>query len=91
MQNGLVDVPGAGQRNCDVEIQAIVARAALQGFPEDFVLPAAKTQAYRQFGNAVAVPVVSRLAEEILRQSEDDAPVENMRYEPAGGDEALPC
>lgn len=39
--------------------------ANLQGFPQDFVVAEAKTTAYRQFGNAVAVPVVSELARQI--------------------------
>lgn len=39
--------------------------ANLQGFPPDFVIAEAKTTAYRQFGNAVAVPVVAELARQI--------------------------
>ena len=39
---------------------------ALMGFPEEFLVPESKTQAYRQFGNAVVVPVVKRIAEKIL-------------------------
>lgn len=41
--------------------------ARLQGFPEAFVLPRYKTRAYRQFGNAVAVPVVAKIAEYISK------------------------
>jgi DNA (cytosine-5)-methyltransferase 1 len=41
--------------------------ARLQGFPDDFVLPASDTQTYKQFGNSVAVPVVNALAKEILK------------------------
>jgi DNA (cytosine-5)-methyltransferase 1 len=40
--------------------------ANLQGFPKDFVIPVSDTQAYRQFGNAVAVPVIAALAKKIL-------------------------
>lgn len=39
--------------------------ARLQGFPEDYVIPVSDTQAYKQFGNSVAVPVIRRIAEEI--------------------------
>lgn len=39
--------------------------ARLQGFPESFVIPVSNTQAYRQFGNSVAVPVVTALAKSI--------------------------
>lgn len=36
---------------------------ALQGFPENFELPVSRTQAYRQLGNAVPVPVVEAIAD----------------------------
>ena len=36
--------------------------ARLMGFEEDFVIPVSDTQAYKQFGNAVAVPVVTAIA-----------------------------
>lgn len=43
--------------------------ARLMGFPEDFEIPVSDTQAYRQFGNAVVVPVIAFLAEAIVRQA----------------------
>lgn len=36
--------------------------ARLMGFKDDFVIPVSDTQAYRQFGNSVVVPVVSEVA-----------------------------
>jgi DNA (cytosine-5)-methyltransferase 1 len=36
--------------------------ARLMGFPDDFVIPVSDTQAYRQFGNSVVMPVVAFLA-----------------------------
>lgn len=36
--------------------------ARLMGFPADWKIPVSDTQAYRQFGNAVAVPVFSAVA-----------------------------
>ena len=36
--------------------------ARLMGFPDTFEIPVSDTQAYRQFGNSVVVPVVSFLA-----------------------------
>jgi len=39
--------------------------ARLQGFPEDFIIPVSDTQAYRQFGNSVSVPVITELAKSI--------------------------
>lgn len=36
--------------------------ARLQGFPENYALPASDAAAYRQFGNSVPVPVVTKIA-----------------------------
>lgn len=36
--------------------------ARLQGFSDDFVIPVSDTQAYKQFGNSVAVPVIKHIA-----------------------------
>ncbi|MBI5226166.1 DNA (cytosine-5-)-methyltransferase [Candidatus Micrarchaeota archaeon] len=46
----------------------------LMGFPEGFIIPVSDTQAYRQFGNAVAVPVVRAIARQmvaVLSQAEE--------------------
>ena len=37
--------------------------ARLQGFPESFKIPVSDTQAYRQFGNSVVVPLMSDVAQ----------------------------
>jgi DNA (cytosine-5)-methyltransferase 1 len=40
--------------------------ARLQGFPEDFIVDAVSdTQAYRQFGNSVSVPVIEAIAKQV--------------------------
>ena len=39
---------------------------AIMGFPETFEIPVSRTQMYRQMGNSVAVPVVSKIAKEII-------------------------
>jgi DNA (cytosine-5)-methyltransferase 1 len=41
--------------------------AKLQGFPDSFVIPVSDTQAYRQFGNSVAIPVIRAIAKEISK------------------------
>ena len=41
--------------------------ARLQGFPEEYIIPVSDTQAYKQFGNSVAVPVIHAIAEEIIK------------------------
>ena len=40
--------------------------ARLQGFPEEFVISVSDTQAYRQFGNSVAVPVIRAISKEMI-------------------------
>jgi DNA (cytosine-5)-methyltransferase 1 len=40
--------------------------AKLMGYPADFKIPVSDTQAYRQFGNSVVVPVVERLAKAVV-------------------------
>mgnify|MGYP002854457953 CR=1 FL=1 len=42
--------------------------ANLQGFPQNFKLPDSNTKAYQQFGNSVAVPVVTKVSEQIIKQ-----------------------
>lgn len=41
--------------------------ARLMGYPDDFRIVVSDTQAYRQFGNAIAVPVVRAIAAEIQK------------------------
>jgi DNA (cytosine-5)-methyltransferase 1 len=40
--------------------------ARLMGFPMDFVIPVSDTQAYRQFGNSVVVPVLEKIAHSVV-------------------------
>ena len=40
--------------------------ARLQGFPDSFRIPVSDTQAYKQFANSVAVPVIRAIAENML-------------------------
>lgn len=44
--------------------------ARLQGFPDDFVIPVSDAQAYKQFGNSVAVPAIQAMAKQILNSIE---------------------
>lgn len=39
--------------------------ARLMGFPESFQIPVSDTQAYKQFGNSIVVPVVSAVAKQV--------------------------
>jgi len=40
----------------------------LQGFPDDFKIVVSDTQAYKQFGNSVAIPVIEELAKNIFKE-----------------------
>ena len=42
--------------------------ARLQGFPESFIIPVSDTQAYKQFGNSVAVPVIRAIAKRMREE-----------------------
>lgn len=42
--------------------------ARLQGYPESFILPKARTPAYKQFGNSVSVPVIRKIAKSIIEK-----------------------
>lgn len=44
--------------------------ARLQGFSDDFVIPVSDTQAYRQFGNSVVVPLMQNVAELLVEKIE---------------------
>ncbi|MEZ9590267.1 DNA cytosine methyltransferase [Vibrio breoganii] len=44
--------------------------ARLQGFPDDFLPSKSNTQAYKQFGNSVTVPVIYALASQIKKSME---------------------
>ena len=41
--------------------------ARVQGYPEWFKIPVSKSQAYKQFGNSISVPVVDAIFQQILK------------------------
>jgi len=41
----------------------------VMGFPKNFKMPVTDSQAYKQFGNSVTVPVIKRIFEEVIRQT----------------------
>lgn len=45
--------------------------ARLQGFPDTFKIPVSDTQAYRQFGNSVVVPLMSNVAGLIVKKLDE--------------------
>ncbi len=46
--------------------------ARIQGFPESYILPQSNAAAYRQFGNSVAVPVITGIARNIINALKDN-------------------
>jgi len=44
---------------------------SLMGFPKSFVFPVSRTQAYRQLGNSVALPLVKKIAENMISALEE--------------------
>lgn len=52
--------------------------ARLQGFPETFKIVVSNTAAYKQFGNSVAVPVVSLIAEKMIQAIERNKLLESV-------------
>ena len=41
--------------------------ARLQGYPDSFIIPVSDTQAYKQFGNSVCVPLMTHLAAYVIK------------------------
>lgn len=48
--------------------------ARLQGYPDSFIIPVSDTQAYKQFGNSVAVPLVEILAKQVVHTMKEKPP-----------------
>jgi DNA (cytosine-5)-methyltransferase 1 len=47
--------------------------ARLQGFPDKFIIPVSDAQAYKQFGNSVAIPAIQATAKKIIEKIIQDA------------------
>jgi len=55
--------------------------ARLQGFPESFIIHPTRTAAYKQFGNAVPVPVVREVAINILEKLNELESSKTLAYD----------
>ena len=42
--------------------------ARIQGFPDNFLIPVSNNQAYKQFGNSVAMPLIQAVAKNIVKE-----------------------
>jgi DNA (cytosine-5)-methyltransferase 1 len=49
--------------------------ARLQGFPDSFKIPVSTTQAYKQFGNSVSVPVIREIAKSLKKLMKESSPL----------------
>lgn len=56
--------------------------ARLMGFNDDFRIPVSDTQAYRQFGNSVVVPVIRGIAHAMVPHVVADLEAERRAYSP---------
>lgn len=54
--------------------------ARLQGFPEDFKIPVSDTQAYRQFGNSVVVPLMENVAKLVVANIEKMESAQKVKH-----------
>lgn len=54
--------------------------ARLQGFPEDFIIPVSDTQAYKQFGNSVCVPMIEAVAGEMIKFLEKNKMLQSSSF-----------
>ena len=62
----LIDQPGKNPRRLTPR-----ECARLQGFPDSFKIPVSDTQAYRQFGNSVVVPLIANVAELVIDKMDE--------------------
>lgn len=54
--------------------------ARIQGFPENFVIPVSDGQAYKQFGNAVAVPAIRSVAQQLVPYLNPQLDMQKISY-----------
>lgn len=54
--------------------------ARLQGFSDNFIIPVSDVQAYKQFGNSIAVPVVKNILQNIINSLDNDYSFEYSDY-----------
>ena len=72
-----------GQQNKNPRKLTPREAARLQGFPDSFQIPVSDVQAYKQFGNSVAIPVVRAIAKRMLKlmldpDSPPDKPIQTI-------------
>ena len=61
------------------------------GYPRNFRIPVSDTQAYRQFGNAVVVPVVEDIAQQMVEQRIIDVALGSIGSDSFRNEHQNPC
>lgn len=56
----------------DLRLLTVNECKRIMGFPEHYQVPVSRTQAYRQFGNSVAVPAIQATAQKIIELLKDN-------------------
>ena len=59
--------------------------ARLQGFPDSFIIPVSDTQAYKQFGNSVVVPLMENVAKLVVAKMTELDTQQEVRDDRTGG------
>lgn len=50
---------------------SVLESKRLQGFPDDFIMPVSDSQAYKQLGNSVSVPLVKKIVKSAIKAYEE--------------------
>ncbi|CKE55264.1 Type II restriction-modification system methylation subunit [Streptococcus pneumoniae] len=61
--------------------------ARLQGFPDKFEIKVSDTQAYKQFGNSVAVPAIQATGKGVIQRLIENGALEGIEHENMGNTE----
>lgn len=65
-------IAGRTPKLWDIERKLSVLEAKrLQGFPDDFVMPVSDSQAYKQLGNSVSVPIIKMILKSMISSYEN--------------------
>ena len=65
-------IAGRTPKLWDIERKLSVLEAKrLQGFPDDFVMPVSDSQAYKQLGNSVSVPIIKMVMKNMISSYEN--------------------
>jgi DNA (cytosine-5)-methyltransferase 1 len=65
-------IAGRTPKLWDIERKlSVLESKRLQGFPDDFVMPVSDSQAYKQLGNSVSVPIIKMIMRNMISSYEN--------------------